>query len=178
MEHKEMLLEELRNIYQINKDQLIFAESKNGALLVFNMAALAIFSYSGKGNICFEIIPVAGFVISCIISFLSFAPLTYDVRNIHKIDIQNSSIIYFRNIASYDPNDYLTALCEQMGCPSNCYTDYSITSGYAQEIIVLAKITVLKNRAFRTAMWISVFSLLTVTVGICVSLLSITSVST
>lgn len=172
-----MLLEELRNIYHISKDQLVFAESKNGALLVFNMAALAIFSYNNKANVVFEIISVAGFVISCIISFFSFAPLTYDIRNIHKIDKQNSSIIYFRNIALYDSDGYLTTLCKQMGFPSNCYRGYLIAFGYAQEIIVLAKITVLKNRAFRTAMWISVSALLTITVGTSISLLSIASVS-
>lgn len=163
-----MLLEELRNIYQINKDQLIFAESKNGALLVFNMAALSVF-IGTAAHIVFEIVSVVCFVISCIISILSFAPQTYSIRNIDKIDEDNSSIIYFRNIASYNADKYLATLCKQMACPSVCYSDYLIASDYAQEIIVLAKITVLKNRAFQIARRINIFALLTITVGIFIS---------
>lgn len=165
MNNKQTLLEELRNIYQINKEQLVFAESKNGVLLVFNMAFLGIvLNYE---NICRPLLTliIIGIALSSFISFISFAPLTYDSKTIKKIDKENTSIIYFRNIAEYqNSNDYLNKLCQELKLGDLGLDSFEIAKSYAQEIIIIARITNIKNNAFRSSLTITllVLGLLTI----------------
>lgn len=161
MDDNKVLLEELRNIYQISFQQITFTESKNGALIVFNAAMLTIFLSNATLLNFAQVIYSAGLMVSCLIGFASFAPLSYRYDSKSQIDDWNSSLIYFRNIAKYDGRQwerYVKDLCKSLNVPY-IHQDNSLVGGYAQEIIVLSKITAIKNSFFRVALLITVISI-------------------
>ena len=162
-ESKALLIEELRHDYQLVKEQLIFAESKNVALMAFNIALLAILLQSDTMKIANYLASI-GLATSCLIGFFSFAPLSYSVKKIKKIDKDNQSIIYFRNIAIYSVDDYLSNLCKEIGLPIATFRSFKLAKSYAEEICIISRITVIKNRSFSIAMRISVIVLLAVTI--------------
>lgn len=169
MEKKQMMLDELRNIYQIVKDQMIFAESKNGALLVFNMALMAVLLTNDMGSKELRMVVFLGLVVSCVISLFSFAPIKYESGKIRRIDNWNTSVIYFRNIASHNNDSFFMELCKHLGEKEEAFEGFSIVESYSQEIIVIARITVIKNRAFRRALYVCVTMLIMMAIGLCIT---------
>ena len=155
------VLEELRNIYQIVNGQIVFIESKNGGLVVFNVAMITILLSSNLiTNWDFKV-AVIGLLISCVIGLYSFAPISYKCKRVKVIDYWNDSLIYFRNIAKYDSRDskkYIQHLCHGMAINEGI-ADNELANSYAQEIIILSQIIVIKNTAFRYAEIISMISL-------------------
>lgn len=147
------VLEELRNIYQIVNGQIIFIESKNAGLVVFNVAIITIILNSPLiVNWGIKVI-ILGLLISCIIGFYSFAPNCYKCKRIKKIDYWNDSSIYFRNIAKYnskDSKEYIKQLCRDL-IVNDDIAEIGMANSYAKEIIILSQIIVIKDNAFRYA---------------------------
>lgn len=165
MKENLLLLEELKSIYKINKDQLLFAESKNGIALVFNMSILSAFLEKCYTGLFIDKIVIIGVLLSSIIAFLSLSPFSYDSGKNKKIDSWNDSIIYFRNIAAYDVEDYIIELCSQLQIIYDPLKVFRLSIAYAQEIIVISEIVVLKNKAFKWAMLSSALSVIVIAVS-------------
>lgn len=151
MNEDKVVLEELRNIYEIVRNQLTFAESKNATVLVFNAAALAFFLKKDNIDSCFGVMAIILASFACILGILSFSPPKYDIPHFKKIDKTNNSLIYFRNIATYKNEEYLNAIYSKFGLKYR-KNHNQMTYDYAEEIIVLANITIIKNDIFMIAM--------------------------
>ena len=151
MDKDKEVLEELRNIYEIVRNQLVFAESKNTTVIVFNAASLAYFLNQDNINSFIGVVAMALASAACILGILSFSPLKYNVHHFKKIDKDNNSLIYFRNIAAYKSEDYLEAIYSKFGLKYKKDSNI-MTQDYAEEIIVIANITVVKNDIFMVAM--------------------------
>lgn len=151
MDKDKEVLEELRNIYEIVRNQLVFAESKNTTVIVFNAASLAYFLNQDNINSFIGVVAMALASAACILGILSFSPLKYNVHHFKKIDKDNNSLIYFRNIAAYKREDYLEAIYSKFGLKYKKDSNI-MTQDYAEEIIVIANITVVKNDIFMVAM--------------------------
>ena len=89
------------------------------------------------------------------------------MKNISKIDSDNFSLVYFRNIAAITSDQYLEKICQEIGVKTENLDTFPIASSYAQETTVLARITVLKNRAFSLAMWTSIVFLVVAAIASC-----------
>lgn len=156
------VLGELKNIYQIVHGQIVFIESKNGGLLVFNAAMITILSSSKIITYWGFKVAIIGLFISCMIGLYSFAPTSYKCKKIKAVDYWNDSLIYFRNIAKYDSRDskiYIRHLCHSLGINEDI-ADSELANSYAKETIILSQIIIIKNNAFRYAQYVSVLSLL------------------
>lgn len=162
------VLEEIKNIYQIVSGQIAFIESKNGALIVFNVAMITVMLSSNQFITCLAKGALVGFSISCIIGLRSFSPNRYECKRIKAIDFWNDSLIYFRNIAKYDarnPKQYVDDLC--ISLKENFDINKSdLVYSYANEIIVLSKIIVIKHRSFMQAGLVTVWSIAVLIVDI------------
>lgn len=169
MSKNNRVLEELKNIYQITHNQCVFIESKNGALVVFNIAVVTIFISNNLLNSCILKFAVAGLFISCFFSFSSFSPSSYNCKNIKPIDDWNYSLIYFRYIAKEygirNAELYVKNLCESLGEIFN-FENNSLVYSYANEIVVLSSIIEIKHSAFRRARTITIFSLILTMLGL------------
>lgn len=157
-----MVLEELKNIYHIISNQIVFIESKNGALIVFNVTILATLLDEISLDGLIIKISIIGLVISCIIGLISFSPFSYKCDNVKAIDFWNNSLIYFRNIAKYDshrPDLYINDICKSLKI-DNIFHENDFVYSYAYEVIILSKIIAIKDTAFRRAGIITICSLL------------------
>lgn len=156
------VLEELKNIYQIVNGQIVFIESKNAGLLVFNAAIVTILANSNTINYWGFKVAIIGLFISCMIGLYSFSPTSYKCKKIKVVDYWNDSLIYFRNIAKYDSRDskkYIQNLCHSLAINDNI-ADSELANSYAKEIIILSQIIIIKNNAFRYGEIVSMISLL------------------
>lgn len=163
------VLEELKNIYQIIHNQCVFIESKNGALVVFNIAVVTIMLSSQLFDQNIHKIAAMGFCISCLIGFFSFSPKEYQCKNIKIIDYWNHSLIYFRHIAKeYGVRNaelFLKDLCRSLGDPFY-FEENALVYSYASEIVILSSIIEIKHVAFRRARTITIISLILMMTGI------------
>ena len=165
MNEDKEVLEELRNIYEIVRNQLTFAESKNTTVLVFNAAALAFFLRQDNNDSCIGVVAIILASFACILGILSFSPLKYDLHHFKKIDKNNNSLIYFSNIATYKNEDYLNAIYSKFGLKYRKNSN-QMAYDYAEEIIVIANITIIKNDVFMIAMVMTSMAILLMAVAI------------
>ena len=159
MKDEKIILEEIRNIYEIVRNQMFFAESKNATVLVFNAAALAFFLQNNFNKGFVSAIAIIAASAACILGVLSFHPLKYDTKHFAKIDKDNSSLIYFRNIASYKTDEYLRALYKNFSVDYNPNNSCKMVYDYAEEIMVISNITIIKNDIFSISMLSTVVSI-------------------
>lgn len=147
-------IEYLKDIFQNVNSWLNFAEAKNGALVGFDIALLAINdvfldNMSRCGNLRFYL-----FLLGVFFPIVSFLPL-YKGRKFKKKKIQNN-LLFYRDIATYDGDQYFTELKSRYlkNCSINGEDD--ILKDYAEEIVVNARITVYKLSTFRIGLCFSI----------------------
>lgn len=160
-------IEFLEKVFGNVNNWLHFAEAKNAALVVFNIAALDAFKsfdICEDKNLFWNMILIL-FVISTLCALISFTPVLSHIKvNLEKAESHN--LLFYKNIASFsNVDDYITELEKRywdMHQGKECQVSY-IERDLCEEIYENSKITVRKYKAFTMSL---VFSVMAFTVGL------------
>lgn len=154
--------ERLRYILATVNEWLKFAEAKNGALLVADIAVLVgIFSLQSEpaGHRVLVQLSIPLLIASGTSSLVSYIPQMRALSYPSKKGAQKrSNLLFYGHIAEHDPQSYIETLyAESGGAPSNVTP---IEVGYAEQIITNSRIAVKKYRCFRVGLWLTILALL------------------
>jgi hypothetical protein len=167
--------ERLRYILTTVNEWLKFAEAKNGALLVADIAILfGVFSLLNEstGQRVFIYLAIVLVIVSAISSLVSFIPqLKVFSFTSKKKTGEKASLIFYRHIAEYEPQSYVEALHAEAGAEPTVIA--SIEVDYAQQIIMNSQIAVRKYLCFNVGLCLTILALLFLLVA---SLMSIEAV--
>jgi len=151
----------LKEIFDNTNNWLKFAEAKHAVLIGFLGAGLwgilNLVEYPCSWNIFFKIYliwSVSMFVISSIISLISFFPILYPLRRTKVSNKKNLNPIYFKDLASMEPKE----LINQMNL--NNYASGNINLKLAEQIIINSRIALYKHKLFIVAMWFILLGLI------------------
>lgn len=154
--------ERLRYILTIVNEWLKFAEAKNGALLVADIALLfGVFRLLNEstGQKVFIYLAIFLVIVSAISSLVSFIPqLKLPSFTPRKRAGKEASLIFYGHIAKYEPRSYISALYAESGGEPAAIA--SIEVDYAQQIIINSRIAVRKYLCFNVGLWLTVSALL------------------
>ena len=154
--------ERLRYILTTVNEWLKFAEAKNGALLVADIALLfGVFRLLNEstGQKVFIYLAIFLVIVSAISSLVSFIPqLKLSSFTPRKRTEKEASLIFYGHIAKYEPQSYIKALYAESGSAPAAIA--SIEVDYAQQIIINSRIAVRKYLCFNVGLWLTVLALL------------------
>lgn len=163
MSEENKVLDELKNILEEVKTWLHFGEAKHGALLAINLVLIfkcTDFFISIKkniilGNKVFLICIMTLYIVSTIISFISFIPKLnkLDDSDVYKngTSITNNLLNFFGDIKSYNSSKlYLRDIYKKYFNIEKINDFPSIEQDYAKEIITNSQIT---NNKFKLFKW-------------------------
>lgn len=167
--------ERLRYVLTTVNEWLKFAEAKNGALLVADIAILfGVFSLlnesSGQRVLIHLAIPLV--IVSTTSSLVSFLPqLKVFSFTSKKRTGKKASLIFYGHIAEYEPQSYVEALHAESGAEPAAIV--SIEVDYAQQIIINSRIAVRKYLCFKVGLWLTVLALLLLLVASLMSIMTV-----
>lgn len=154
--------ERLRYILTTVNEWLKFAEAKNGALLVADIAILfGVFrllndSTGQRVSIYLAIFLVIVSAISSLVSFIPQLKISSFIPK--KRTKKEHSLIFYGHIAKYEPQSYIEALYAESGAEPAAIAPIEVD--YAQQIIINSRIAVRKYLCFNIGLWLTVLSLL------------------
>ncbi len=162
--------ERLEFIFANVNEWLKFAEAKNGVLIAFNGAAiwgtLQSFEDICKINPRLEFllwIYIGTSLTSIVVSFFSFMPtLTLSNKPVKPIaheDVKNHSLIFFRHIARFNPDEYLRVIYQRSNTPLPQSFD-RIELDISYQIISNSRTTWLKYQIFFLALNITLIGMI------------------
>lgn len=154
--------ERLRYILTTVNEWLKFAEAKNGALLVADIAILfGVFGLLNEstGQRVFIYLAIVLVIVSAISSLVSFIPQLKVFPLISKKRKGGkASLIFYGHIAEYEPQSYVEALHVESGAEPTVIA--SIEVDYAQQIIMNSRIAMRKYLCFNVGLCLTVLALL------------------
>ena len=129
---------------------LRFAETKNGALLAFDIALLFGIPKIPDVSVKVKYIVTAMIIYSLIITLWSFWPINKKIKKAEKRKV-NCDLLHFAYIAMYTRNEYLVEL----------YKSYwkNEEKDLAQEIVMNSRIAVRKQNLFKISLGITEMAL-------------------
>jgi len=167
--------ERLRYILTTVNEWLKFAEAKNGALLVADIAILfGVFRLLNEstGPKVFIYLAIFLVIVSTISSLVSFIPQLKVSSFIPKKRTEKeASLIFYGHIAKYEPQSYIKALYAESGAEPAAIA--SIEVDYAQQIITNSRIALRKYLCFNVGLWLTVLALLFLLVASLVSIVAV-----
>lgn len=113
-EHK-YIQELLKEIFSNVNSWLFFAETKNAAIIAFDVAMLAAIISTDflKGNIIIFSTLTAGIVLALFVALLSFAPKRGKKKESNGVPNVADNLIFYSDIAKYNKTEYIKALVKQ-----------------------------------------------------------------
>ena len=143
----------LKEIFSNVNNWLIFAETKNAALVGFNIAILAIsdkfleniFKCSGLG-LCL-------FLFGILCPLISFFPIYNKFKIFRKK--RGNNLLFFVDIAMYDEEQYINELKENYIDMRYVNEKDKLVRDYAMEIVTNSQITVYKLFMFKIGLYFS-----------------------
>lgn len=157
---------ELLQIFLENTNTwLHFAEAKNAALIVFNIALLTALINSKLSDFCVMLFTgiIIGLLISTMLSLYSFKPINKSLKKTDAMEI-DENLLHYAYIASMDRNEYIIKLYD-------CYWNEKskdialipqIEKDYSEEIVQNSKITMKKQSYFKKAFYIDIIMIFAV----------------
>jgi hypothetical protein len=157
----------LHRILALVNEWLKFAEAKNAALLAANSAiifgSLKVLETSPplpRWLLIYIYLAIVAVALAASLSLLSFLPKTrLPWLGSTKRPTPEDNLLFYGDIACYDPRSFLEALYRQAG--TNFSQPDSLEEDYAEQIIINSRIALSKFRFFSLALWITVSALLT-----------------
>ena len=151
---------------------LSFGEAKNGALIAFNMALMAMLIELFKYAPLLCTITLICLVLSNCMCLLSFVPdlTSHNAENKNSVDINSVNLLFYSDIAKLDKEQYIDALKTK-------YTDLFKESSlvgkreldYVSEIYTNSCIAARKYHLFRKAVHIDLIAMVLVAVSFMVA---------
>ena len=139
---------------------LRFAETKNGALLAFDIALLFGIPKIPDVSVKVKYIVTAMIIYSLIITLWSFWPINKTIKKAEKRKV-NCDLLHFAYIAMYTRNEYLVELYKSYW--KNEVVDFDKISqeekDLAQEIVMNSRIAVRKQNLFKISLGITEMAL-------------------
>lgn len=136
-EHK-YIQELLKEIFSNVNNWLVFAETKNAAIIAFCVALLAAITSTDffKGNTIMFSVFIAGIVLALLVALSSFAPKRGKKKESNSVPTAADNLIFFSDIAKYNKTEYIKALVKQY-LKKDIRTDQieQIELDYSEEII-------------------------------------------
>lgn len=152
----------LKEVFDNVNNWLLFAEAKNAAIIVFNIACISIIwneKWLNKDSILLYIACI-GMLISTIVALISFIPQT-EKNNSNKSDQTNNNLIFYKDISKYSKKEYIKELFK-LYLKTNI-EDEEITKleeDFAEEIVYNSSICVKKFKYFNASLKIEIIMLL------------------
>jgi hypothetical protein len=141
-----------KEIFDNTNNWIIYAEAKHTVLIGLIGAGLfGIHNYADgfcSWKLIFQIwIVLCGilFAISCLISLISFLPILYPLKNKRKKPQSELNLIYFKDIATTEPSEYLSLL--------DISNRDKLSISIAEQIIINSRIAVHKFNLFSVSLW-------------------------
>lgn len=137
----------LKDIFDNTNSWLVFAEAKHAVLIgLVGTGLFGIHNY--LDSFCSWKLPfkiwtvfcVVLFVISCFVSLLSFMPILYPLDKKNKKPNKELNLIYFKDIALVEPEEYLSLL--------DISNQDKMSKKLAEQIIINSRIAVHKYNLF------------------------------
>jgi len=167
--------ERLRYILTTVNEWLKFAEGKNGALLVADIAILfGVFRLMNEltDQRVFIYLGIFLVIVSAISSLVSFIPqLKVSSSTPKKRTEKEASLIFYGHIAKYEAQSYIEALYAESGSEPTSIAPIEVD--YAQQIIMNSRIAVRKYLCFNVGLWLTVFALLFLLVASLMSVIAV-----
>ena len=146
------MLEYLKEQLERSNYWLTFSESKNAALVAFNVAIIAIIGEIANSNMCLLGLSYLFIIVSIFICLTSFVP------NLSKESKQSESnkknlkvnLIYYVEIAQLDAVSYIEGLKNKYHFHMIEW-EQEVCRDYAEEIIINSQIAVRKYKLFQYA---------------------------
>ncbi len=157
----------VKDIFENVNNWLKFAEAKNGAILVFNSALIAVLfnileEYNNNDFFIMLYLYEAIFFLSLaiVIALLSFVPMLEYPYISFEEPKENDNLLYFGHIAKYHQHNdryksKVKGLLEESDSNSS-FDDY-----YLEQIITNSKITYVKYKQFEFSIWFTLAAILT-----------------
>lgn len=139
---------------------LSFAEAKNGALVAFNIAIIAVATQIDNLPLTMQAVICILFSISTLICLFSFfSNLRTKIKNKESENIDGFNLLFYRDVAKIkDADTYLNALKDtyKLDIKEN---EEKLYEDFVTEIIINSEIAVYKYNMFNKAMFIDAFSI-------------------
>ena len=139
---------------------LRFAETKNGALLAFDIALLSGISKIPDVSVKVKYIVTVLIICSLVITLWSFWPINKKIKKAENQEV-NRDLLHFACIAMYTRNEYLVELYKNYW--ENEAVDFDKISqeekDLAQEIVTNSRIAVRKQNLFKVSLGITEMAL-------------------
>lgn len=157
---------DLKDVMKTVNSWLVFAESKNAAIVTFNIAVgFGIISFiESKNNIpcmllVYTYVVVLLLGVGAVVGILSFLPSLTNLakQQNSKEKRDNNNLLYFYHIAEYDVDEYLKGFSLLIGSANRKYTP--IEKAYANQIISNSRIAVRKYQYFTCSLWFTIIAL-------------------
>jgi phosphate/sulfate permease len=143
----------LKDIFENTNNWLKYAEAKHTVLIGLIGAGLfGIHNYADSfcnWKLIFQfwiILSVTLFVISCLVSLISFMPILYPLKRKRIKPNRELNLIYFKDIALTEPHEYLSLL--------NISDQDKISKSLAEQIIANSRIAAHKFNLFSVSLWL------------------------
>lgn len=155
-EHK-YIQELLKEIFSNVNNWLVFAETKNAAIIAFGVAILAAITSADffKGNAIMFSIFIAGIVLALLIALLSFAPKRGKNKESNRVPTAADNLIFYSDIAKYNKTEYIKALAKQY-LKKDIQADQieQIELDYSEEIVYNSNLANHKYDLFKCSLYI------------------------
>ena len=150
---------------------LSFAEAKNGAIIAINVALIAgLITVFDKAQI-FCVIAISVFLVSCIVSLISFIPNTK--RRPDKNEIENTgekNLLFYGDIASIGTiEEYIKLSINRYFSNEEMDIVNELVYDLASEVLINSRITVKKYKNFKNAVKIDFIALVMTIIFFCVA---------
>lgn len=150
---------------------LSFAEAKNGAIIAINVALIAgLITVFDKAPI-FCVIAISVFLVSCIVSLISFIPNTK--RRPDKNEIENTgekNLLFYGDIASIGTiEEYIKLSINRYFSNEEMDIVNELVYDLASEVLINSRITVKKYKNFKNAVKIDFIALVMTIIFFCVA---------
>ncbi|WP_432664495.1 DUF5706 domain-containing protein [Wukongibacter baidiensis] len=154
-------IEFMKESYQNVNNWLVYAETKNAALLAFNVTTIA--AVTRFQFFFINYILLIFYVIAIVSPLISFLPkFRVFMKNQNEITLDKDNLLFYKDISKYSPENYIRKIDSRYQLNIEMIDDKypNIIFDYAQEIVTNAKIAVWKYAVFRVGLVSSIFCIL------------------
>ena len=152
----------LEKVFDNVNHWLDFAEAKNAALIVFNIALITVLSAWNNMHLnVLRSVIMLGCILSTIVTLWSFWPRC-NIKKKFGVITSYDNYLFYKDIAKYTYEEYLKIICEEYfnKDPGTLIVKHKLLIQYAEEIISLSKITLKKYQLFQIGVAIDIISLI------------------
>lgn len=150
---------------------LSFAEVKNGAIIAINVALIAVLITIFDKAHTFCVIAISCFLVSCLLSLISFIPKTKSRPEEKKmISDGELNLLFYGDVASIGTTErYIELIINRYFSGKEMVLVNKLVYDIASEILINSRITVKKYNCFKNAVKVDFIAVALTTIFLCVA---------